>query len=56
LWYHARPWASGGAIVNMASSGGLLPRASDPVYNASTHAGMGLTRALAASYAHLNVR
>jgi NAD(P)-dependent dehydrogenase (short-subunit alcohol dehydrogenase family) len=46
----------GGAIVNMASSGGLLPRASDPVYSASKHAVIGLTQALAVSYAHLNVR
>ena len=46
----------GGAIVNMSSSGGLLARASDPVYSASKHAVMGLTKGLAVTYAHRNVR
>jgi NAD(P)-dependent dehydrogenase (short-subunit alcohol dehydrogenase family) len=46
----------GGAIVNMSSSGGLLARASDPVYSASKHAVMGLTKGLAVTYAQRNVR
>lgn len=45
-----------GSIINMSSSGGLFARASDPVYSASKHAVMGLTKALAVSYAHLNIR
>src|ERR1700688_323690 len=46
----------GGAIVNMSSSGGLLPRASDPVYSASKHAVMGLTKGLAVTYANKRIR
>lgn len=46
----------GGSIVNMSSSGGLLARASDPVYSASKHAVMGLTKGLAVTYAQRNVR
>ncbi|HLW59211.1 MAG TPA: glucose 1-dehydrogenase [bacterium] len=46
----------GGSIINMSSNGGLIGRASDPVYCASKHAVMGLTKALAVSYAHLNIR
>lgn len=46
----------GGAIINMSSSGGLLARASDPVYSASKHAVMGLTKGLAVTYAHQNIR
>jgi len=45
-----------GAIINMSSSGGLAARASDPAYSASKHAVMGLTKALAVSYAHRNIR
>ncbi|HYB08209.1 MAG TPA: glucose 1-dehydrogenase [Alphaproteobacteria bacterium] len=45
-----------GSIINMSSSGGLLARASDPAYSASKHAVMGLTKALAVSYAHMNIR
>lgn len=48
--------AGGGSIINMSSSGGLLARAGDPVYSASRHAVMGLTRALAVMYAARNVR
>jgi NAD(P)-dependent dehydrogenase (short-subunit alcohol dehydrogenase family) len=46
----------GGAIINMSSSGGLLARASDPVYSASKHAVMGLTKGLAVTYANVNIR
>jgi NAD(P)-dependent dehydrogenase (short-subunit alcohol dehydrogenase family) len=46
----------GGAIVNMSSSGGLLARASDPVYSASKHAVMGLTKGLAVTYASAGIR
>jgi NAD(P)-dependent dehydrogenase (short-subunit alcohol dehydrogenase family) len=46
----------GGSIVNMSSSGGLLPRASDPVYSASKHAVMGLTKGLAVTYANKRIR
>ncbi|MFO0997781.1 MAG: glucose 1-dehydrogenase [Alphaproteobacteria bacterium] len=46
----------GGSIINMSSSGGLLARASDPVYSASKHAVMGLTKGLAVTYAHQNIR
>ena len=45
-----------GAIVNMSSSGGLLARASDPAYSASKHAVMGLTKALAVTYASRGIR
>lgn len=46
----------GGSIINMSSSGGLVARASDPVYSAAKHAVMGLTKALAVTYAHRNIR
>lgn len=39
--------AEGGAIVNVASNAGLLPRAHDPVYSISKHALVGLTKSLA---------
>jgi hypothetical protein len=45
-----------GSVINMSSSGGLLARASDPVYSASKHAVMGLTKALAVTYANANIR
>ncbi|HET6423324.1 MAG TPA: SDR family oxidoreductase, partial [Planctomycetaceae bacterium] len=37
----------GGAIVNVASNAGLLPRSHDPVYSISKHALVGLTKSLA---------
>lgn len=37
----------GGAIVNVASNAGLLPRAHDPVYSISKHALVALTKSLA---------
>jgi len=46
----------GGAIVNMASNAGLLPRAHDPVYSISKLALVGLTKSLALSHAADRVR
>lgn len=46
----------GGAIVNMSSNAGLLGRAPDPIYSSSKHAVIGLTKSLAVTYAHQNVR
>lgn len=46
----------GGAIVNIASNAGLLPRAHDPVYSTSKAALIGLTRSLALSHAPDKIR
>ncbi len=46
----------GGAIINMASSAGLVARADDPLYVASKHAVVGLTRSISLAYAAVNVR
>lgn len=46
----------GGAIVNMASNAGLLPRAHDPVYSTSKGALIALTRSLALSHAPDRIR
>ena len=48
--------AGGGAVVNMASNAGLLPRAHDPVYSISKLALVGLTKSLALSLAADRVR
>lgn len=45
-----------GSIVNMSSNGGLIGRPGDPIYNASKHAVVGITRSLAVAYAHLGIR
>lgn len=45
-----------GSIVNMSSNGGLMGRPGDPLYNASKHAIIGLTRSLAVAYAHEGLR
>src|SRR5215472_14985609 len=44
------------SIVNVSSNGGLMGRPADPLYNASKHAIIGLTRSLAAAYAHEGLR
>jgi NAD(P)-dependent dehydrogenase (short-subunit alcohol dehydrogenase family) len=46
----------GGAIVNNSSIGGLVGFAIAPVYVASKHAVVGLTKAIALEYAKQNVR
>jgi len=46
----------GGAIVNIASNAGLLPRAHDPVYSTSKVALLGLTRSMALSHAPDKIR
>ncbi|MDP7015850.1 MAG: SDR family oxidoreductase [Pirellulaceae bacterium] len=46
----------GGAIVNMASNAGLLPRVSDPVYSISKGALVALTKALALCHAADRIR
>lgn len=56
---YAIPWMKkrgGGAIVNIASNAGLLPRAHDPVYSTSKAALLGLTRSLALSHALDKIR
>jgi NAD(P)-dependent dehydrogenase (short-subunit alcohol dehydrogenase family) len=45
-----------GSIINTSSNGGLIGRPGDPIYNASKHAVIGLTRSLAVAYAHLGIR
>ncbi len=46
----------GGAIINVASNAGLLPRAHDPVYSTSKAALVAFTRALALSHARDKIR
>jgi len=48
--------AGGGAIVNMSSNAGLLPRSHDPVYSISKLAMVGLTRSLALCLAPDRIR
>jgi meso-butanediol dehydrogenase/(S,S)-butanediol dehydrogenase/diacetyl reductase len=56
---HAMPLmqrTGGGAIVNVASNAGLLPRAHDPVYSISKLALVGLTKSLALCHAPDRIR
>lgn len=46
----------GGSVVNMSSNGGIMGRPGDPVYNASKHAVLGLTRSLALAHAAEGIR
>jgi NAD(P)-dependent dehydrogenase (short-subunit alcohol dehydrogenase family) len=46
----------GGVILNMSSNGGLVGRPGDPLYSATKHAVMGLTKSLAVTYADRKVR
>ena len=46
----------GGAIVNIASNSGLLPRAHDPVYSTSKAALLAFTRSLALCHASERIR
>lgn len=48
--------AGGGAIVNIASNAGLLPRAHDPVYSISKAALVALTKSLALCHARDRIR
>jgi NAD(P)-dependent dehydrogenase (short-subunit alcohol dehydrogenase family) len=48
--------AGGGAIVNVSSNAGLLPRAHDPVYSASKGALVALTKSLALCHAGDRIR
>jgi NAD(P)-dependent dehydrogenase (short-subunit alcohol dehydrogenase family) len=51
-----RMQAGGGAIVNVASNAGLLPRAHDPVYSVSKAALVALTKSLALCHAPDRIR
>jgi len=46
----------GGAIVNIASNAGILPRAHDPAYSTSKAALLAFTRSLALCHAHDKIR
>ncbi|WP_326565844.1 SDR family oxidoreductase [Amycolatopsis rhabdoformis] len=45
-----------GSIITTSSNGGVMGRPSDPVYNATKHALVGLTKSLAVAHAHQGIR
>ena len=45
-----------GSIVNLSSNGGVIGRPTDPLYNASKHAVIGLTKSMAVAYAQYGLR
>lgn len=45
-----------GSIINLSSNGGVIGRPADPLYNASKHAVLGLTKSLAVAYAQHGLR
>jgi NAD(P)-dependent dehydrogenase (short-subunit alcohol dehydrogenase family) len=45
-----------GSIVTTSSNGGMMGRPADPVYNATKHALIGLTKSIAVAHAHQGVR
>jgi NAD(P)-dependent dehydrogenase (short-subunit alcohol dehydrogenase family) len=45
-----------GSIINTSSNGGIMGRPADPLYNASKHAIIGLTKSLAVAYAQQGIR
>jgi NAD(P)-dependent dehydrogenase (short-subunit alcohol dehydrogenase family) len=47
---------NGGVILNMSSNGGLIGRPADPLYVATKHGIMGLTKSLALAYTDRRIR
>ncbi len=45
-----------GSIVTTSSNGGVMGRPGDPVYNATKHALVGMTKSLAVAHAHQGIR
>ncbi|MFD6070799.1 SDR family NAD(P)-dependent oxidoreductase [Amycolatopsis lurida] len=45
-----------GSIVTTSSNGGVMGRPGDPVYNATKHALVGLTKSIAVAHAHQGIR
>ena len=45
-----------GAIVNMSSGAGVIGIPQTPIYDASEHAGLGLTKSAALGYAKSGIR
>ncbi|MCR9199277.1 MAG: SDR family oxidoreductase [Planctomycetaceae bacterium] len=53
---HMQTQERGGAIVNLASNAGLMPRSHDPVYSISKQALVGLTKSLALCHSKDRIR
>ncbi|MFC3455235.1 SDR family NAD(P)-dependent oxidoreductase [Amycolatopsis speibonae] len=45
-----------GSIITTSSNGGVMGRPADPVYNATKHALVGLTKSIAVAHAHQGIR